>query len=88
MRLGAKLLESQPSLIERTGCGGFDVFSEDGECFPQREGLESQDDLHVGLLCHLADKLEVAPQKSLLQYVNRFVHNDGGRGVRTCAAGC
>ena len=83
MCLGAKLLESQPSLIERTGCGGFDVFSEDGKCFPQRESLESQDDFHVGLLCHLADELEVAPQKSLLQYVNRFVHSDSGGDVRT-----
>ena len=72
--LRPELLHGQSGLAERACRGGADVLAEDGERLPQGKGLEGQDDLHVGLSCHLADELQVASEPLFLYDVNWCCH--------------
>lgn len=67
----AELLARQARLVERAGRGGVYVFAEHGEGAPQRESLESEDDLGAALARHTAYERKVATQQTFLDYVAR-----------------
>ncbi len=71
VRSAAELLARQARLVERAGRGGAYVFAEHGKGAPQRESLESEDDLGAALARHAAYEREVAAQKTFLDYVAR-----------------
>lgn len=60
--LRAEFLQRQPRLVGRGGRGVGDVFAENGECAPQGECLEGEDELHVGAPSDVLDEGEVAAQ--------------------------
>ena len=69
MRPAAELLECQPRLEKRTGCGMADILAEDGEGLPEREGLEGEDDLRPTLLRHPMNQLEVTSEQVLFHHI-------------------
>ena len=71
--LASELFEGQSGLVGRAGRSGMDVFAEDGECAPQGEGLEGQDDFHAGAVGHAADEAQVPAEQV-------FLHDVAGGG--------
>ena len=68
-----KLFESQACLAERACRRGAYVLPEDGESLPQGEGLEGQNDFHVGLPGYVGYQLQVPAQPCLLYNINRCI---------------
>ena len=63
----AELLERKACLAQAAGRSVTDVLAEDREGAPQGKGLEGEDYLHVGLVGHAPDELQVPPEQALLE---------------------
>lgn len=69
MRKRAKLFERE-TCFAKTACGSMtDEFTENGKRAPQSKGLEGKDYLHIGSICHMLDKLQVASKQRLLNEI-------------------
>lgn len=79
MRKGAKLLERE-TCFAQAACGSMtDEFTENWKCPPQSKGLKGKDYLHIGSICHMLDKLQVASQQRLL---NKIIGTHGKTKIK------
>ena len=63
-RLPARVCpHAEADLAEAAGGGVTDEIAEDGESSPKGKGLEGKDDFHVGCVCDVLDKLQVATKQ-------------------------
>jgi hypothetical protein len=61
MRGTAELFLTESCLVEGAGCGGGNIFPEDGKCFPQGIGFKGQYYFDIGRFRDIGNQLKVSP---------------------------
>jgi hypothetical protein len=78
----SRFFPCKPGFVYGTGGGGKSVFPEDGECFPQGEGFEGQDDVCACALTYVFYQRQVPAEQRFFHDVAR-----GGDSVHSVLTG-